>query len=150
MRTASNLRKGVEADAAVRNLSAAAVAQPETGSNGRAIARHGLQDRNQRSLPSPTLSSTDPVPRGLLTLCPWASSGPQAIAAVFAVCRQCTGTSKSERTVTRCGIRALLGHVVPRLAHTRALSYTLGLFWDASELFYVRALWDTLGLICAH
>ena len=28
--------------------------------------------------PSPTLSPTDPVPRGLLTLCPWASSGPQA------------------------------------------------------------------------
>ena len=26
--------------------------------------------------PSPTLSPTDPVPRGLLTLCPWASSGP--------------------------------------------------------------------------
>ena len=28
-------------------------------------------------LPSPTLSPTDPVPRGLLTLCPGASSGPQ-------------------------------------------------------------------------
>ena len=28
-------------------------------------------------VPSPTLSPTDPVPRGLLTLCPWASSGPQ-------------------------------------------------------------------------
>jgi hypothetical protein len=28
-------------------------------------------------LPEPTLSPTDPVPRGLLTLCPWASSGPQ-------------------------------------------------------------------------
>jgi len=27
-------------------------------------------------LPSPTLSPTDPVPRGLLTLCPAASSGP--------------------------------------------------------------------------
>ena len=27
-------------------------------------------------LPSPTLSPTDPVPRGLLTLCPGASSGP--------------------------------------------------------------------------
>jgi hypothetical protein len=27
--------------------------------------------------PSPTLSPTDPVPRGLLTLCPGASSGPQ-------------------------------------------------------------------------
>jgi len=27
--------------------------------------------------PSPTLSPTDPVPRGLLTLCPAASSGPQ-------------------------------------------------------------------------
>ena len=26
--------------------------------------------------PSPTLSPTDPVPRGLLTLCPGASSGP--------------------------------------------------------------------------
>ena len=25
--------------------------------------------------PSPTLSPTDPVPRGLLTLCPWASAG---------------------------------------------------------------------------
>ena len=29
--------------------------------------------------PSPTLSPTDPVPRGLLTLCPWASSGPQGL-----------------------------------------------------------------------
>jgi len=28
-------------------------------------------------MPSPTLSPTDPVPRGLLTLCPGASSGPQ-------------------------------------------------------------------------
>ena len=28
-------------------------------------------------VPSPTLSPTDPVPRGLLTLCPAASSGPQ-------------------------------------------------------------------------
>jgi len=28
------------------------------------------------SAPSPTLSPTDPVPRGLLTLCPGASSGP--------------------------------------------------------------------------
>ena len=28
-------------------------------------------------VPSPTLSPTDPVPRGLLTLCPGASSGPQ-------------------------------------------------------------------------
>jgi hypothetical protein len=26
-----------------------------------------------------TLSPTDPVPRGLLTLCPWASSGPQGL-----------------------------------------------------------------------
>jgi len=31
------------------------------------------------SMPSPTLSPTDPVPRGLLTLCPWASSGPQGL-----------------------------------------------------------------------
>ena len=30
------------------------------------------------SRPSPTLSPTDPVPRGLLTLCPAASSGPGA------------------------------------------------------------------------
>jgi len=30
-------------------------------------------------LPSPTLSPTDPVPRGLLTLCPAASSGPQGL-----------------------------------------------------------------------
>ena len=30
-------------------------------------------------VPSPTLSPTDPVPRGLLTLCPWASSGPQGL-----------------------------------------------------------------------
>jgi len=30
-------------------------------------------------LPSPTLSPTDPVPRGLLTLCPWGSSGPQGL-----------------------------------------------------------------------
>ena len=29
--------------------------------------------------PSPTLSPTDPVPRGLQTLCPWASSGPQGL-----------------------------------------------------------------------
>jgi len=29
--------------------------------------------------PSPTLSPTDPVPRGLLTLCPWASSGLQGL-----------------------------------------------------------------------
>ena len=29
--------------------------------------------------PSPTLSPTDPVPRGVLTLCPWASSGPQGL-----------------------------------------------------------------------
>ena len=29
--------------------------------------------------PSPTLSPTDPVPRGLLTLYPWASSGPQGL-----------------------------------------------------------------------
>ena len=29
--------------------------------------------------PSPTLLPTDPVPRGLLTLCPWASSGPQGL-----------------------------------------------------------------------
>jgi len=28
---------------------------------------------------APTLSPTDPVPRGLLTLCPWASSGPQGL-----------------------------------------------------------------------
>ena len=28
---------------------------------------------------SPTLSPTDPVPHGLLTLCPWASSGPQGL-----------------------------------------------------------------------
>ena len=32
-----------------------------------------------RWLSSPTLSPTDPVPRGLLTLCPWASSGPQGL-----------------------------------------------------------------------
>ena len=31
------------------------------------------------SVPSPTLSPTDPVPRGLLTLCPAASSGPQGL-----------------------------------------------------------------------
>jgi hypothetical protein len=30
-------------------------------------------------MPSPTLSPTDPVPRGLLTLCPGASSGPQGL-----------------------------------------------------------------------
>ena len=30
-------------------------------------------------LPSPTLTPTDPVPRGLLTLCPWASSGAQGL-----------------------------------------------------------------------
>ena len=30
-------------------------------------------------VPSPTLSPTDPVPRGLLTLCPWASFGPQGL-----------------------------------------------------------------------
>ena len=29
--------------------------------------------------PSPTLSPTDPAPRGLLTLCPGASSGPQGL-----------------------------------------------------------------------
>ena len=29
--------------------------------------------------PSPTLSPTDPLPRGLLTLCPAASSGPQGL-----------------------------------------------------------------------
>ena len=29
--------------------------------------------------PSPTLSPIDPVPRGLLTLCLWASSGPQGL-----------------------------------------------------------------------
>ena len=32
-----------------------------------------------RYAPSPTLSPTDPVPRGLLTLCLWASSGPQGL-----------------------------------------------------------------------
>jgi len=32
-----------------------------------------------RGLPSPTLSPTDPVPRGLLTLCPWAYTGPDAL-----------------------------------------------------------------------
>ena len=31
-----------------------------------------------RAVPSPTLSPTDPVSRGLLTLCPAASSGPGA------------------------------------------------------------------------
>jgi len=30
-------------------------------------------------VPSPALSPTDPVPRCLLTLCPWASSGPQGL-----------------------------------------------------------------------
>jgi len=30
-------------------------------------------------LPSPTLSPTDPVPRSLLNLCPWASSCPQGL-----------------------------------------------------------------------
>ena len=30
-------------------------------------------------VPSPALSPTDPVPRGLLTLCPGASSGPQGL-----------------------------------------------------------------------
>jgi len=32
-----------------------------------------------RSCPSPTLLPTHPVPRGLLTLCPWASSCPQGL-----------------------------------------------------------------------
>ena len=35
--------------------------------------------RSSRCPPSPTLSPTDPVPRGLLTLCPAASSGPQGL-----------------------------------------------------------------------
>jgi hypothetical protein len=35
--------------------------------------------RSKRQRPSPTLSPTDPVPRGLLTLCPGASSGPQGL-----------------------------------------------------------------------
>jgi len=34
---------------------------------------------DQVCVPSPTLSPTDPVPRGLLTLCPGASSGPQGL-----------------------------------------------------------------------
>ena len=38
-------------------------------------------------VPSPTLSPTDPVPRGLLTLCPWASSGPQSTEPIYAVYR---------------------------------------------------------------
>jgi len=42
---------------------------------GRAPARTSSQVRS----PSPTLSPTDPVPRGLLTLCPGASSGPQGL-----------------------------------------------------------------------
>jgi hypothetical protein len=33
----------------------------------------------RRRRPSPTLSPTDPVPRRLLTLCPWASSGAQGL-----------------------------------------------------------------------
>ena len=42
---------------------------------------HGFADASTTcavtAAPSPTLSPTDPVPRGLLTLRPWASSGPQ-------------------------------------------------------------------------
>ena len=38
-----------------------------------------LANSTQVCEPSPTLSPTDPVPRGLLTLCPWASSGPQGL-----------------------------------------------------------------------
>ena len=33
-------------------------------------------DASVERVPSPTLSPTHPVPRGLLTLCPGASSGP--------------------------------------------------------------------------
>ena len=42
-------------------------------------ARRALAHAPPACLPSPTLSPTDPVPRGLLTLCPWASSGPQGL-----------------------------------------------------------------------
>ena len=38
-----------------------------------------LHQQVRSSRPSPTLSPTDPVPRGLLTLCPGASSGPQGL-----------------------------------------------------------------------
>ena len=41
--------------------------------------RFPLAGKKPRFWPSPTLSPTDPVPRGLLTLCPGASSGPQGL-----------------------------------------------------------------------
>jgi len=39
---------------------------------------------------SPTLSPTDPVSRGLLTLCPWASSGPQGLYTAYIQCSAST------------------------------------------------------------
>ena len=43
------------------------------------LAKAGASWRGSRCQPSPSLSPTDPVPRGLLTLCPLASSGPQGL-----------------------------------------------------------------------
>ena len=44
---------------------------------GMALVAIAANKRHQEPAPSPTLPPTDPVPRGLLTLCPGASSGPQ-------------------------------------------------------------------------
>ena len=51
--------------------------------------RAGFLELLPELLPSPTLSPTDPVPRGLLTLCPAASSGPQGLYTAYIQPRLC-------------------------------------------------------------
>jgi len=74
---------------------------------------HSVEDlfcrqRSQRALrPSPTLSPTDPVPRGLLTLCPEASSASRA----SGPCRRRGHTSVSRRGHTSVSRYARLTHL---------------------------------------
>ena len=56
---------------AMRHARASAAAQ--------ALALYFAGSYSAANVPSPTLSPTDPVPRGLPTLCPGASSGPQGL-----------------------------------------------------------------------
>ena len=63
-----------EHDKAIHRLEALALANKQVGGLG--VGSGGFAISTKR-WPSPTLSPTDPVPRGLLTLCPGASSGPQ-------------------------------------------------------------------------
>ena len=73
-------RNGCTATWLYRNLAAACNCAGTVTAPRRLSQRLTITDKaSGLTAPSPTISPTDPVPRGLLTLCPAASSGPQGL-----------------------------------------------------------------------